>query len=518
MLPHRFTVVAVLAFAPAVTAQMSGTFYINPLLPLTSSTFPSFADATAELAAQGVGGPCEFLVYDDGGPYTEANAFTTSNVTYGTSDAVLTMTSWTGSSSTNRVTFRAAPGERPVLDATGVAMGVFWGGADYVTLKGLEIRNATFDGITLYAEAQHGIAADPIIDECRVHDCNGTAVTVYGNSAQPANTLIQNCTFWSCQLTGGGGFGTLARNGYVSGRRSNGTRIVHNTFYVDTIGSNTSSYAVIAVTCSSTAEVPFDEISNNVFVKLAGSSAPMFRFSTPAGSTNPLPLVCDSNCFHDLSGGIFALHGDGAGTTASTIVDWMLLGRDTGSVSGDPLLRDVANDDFHLTAASPCIDASTLSTGVAIDADGQARTAPEDIGSDEFSAGDYQLVGAGCAGTGGLVPAIAPWSWPFLGNPEFVIGYTDAMPNSYAGMFGSLGLSPVPLPLGFGCDALLDPNSLVALAAAATGPAGTSSVRFAVPNNPNLAGVNIAYQGLVLDAGAPLSFTVSNAIDVTFDF
>ncbi|MGK0303762.1 MAG: hypothetical protein ACI89X_004661, partial [Planctomycetota bacterium] len=313
----RLLSISLIALAGTATAQMSGTYLINPLLPLGPATFPSFADATAALTAQGVNGPCQFLIYDDGGDYTESSTFVT-NSAYLNNDAVLVMTSWTGASASNRITFRAAPGERPVLDATGQSMGVFWGGADFVTLEGLEIRNPTFDGITLYAESSHGVALDPIIDSCRIHHCNGTAITVYGNASQPANTLVQNCAMWSCQLTGGGTFSTTGRFGYISSRRSNGTRIVHNTFFVDTLAQNNANYCVIGARCSSGSEVPFAEISNNIFVKLVSPAAPIFRVHTPTGSNSPLPTICDSNCFFDVSGGTFATHGPTASLTANT--------------------------------------------------------------------------------------------------------------------------------------------------------------------------------------------------------
>ena len=514
----RFLSASLLALSCTATAQMSGTYLINPLLPLGPSTFPTFADATAALTAQGVGGPCEFLIYDDGGDYNESNAFVTTNGTYLNNDAVLTLTSWTGASASNRITFRAAPGERPVLDASGRSMGIFWGGADYVTVQGLEIRNAAFDGVCMYAEASHGIALNAIIDSCRIHHCNGTAITIYGNSSQPANTLVQNCTMWSCQLTGGGAFSTTGRFGDISSRRANGTRIVHNTFFVDTLSNNNANYCVIGARCSSVSEVPFAEISNNIFVKLVSAAAPMMRFYTPAGSTSPFPTVSDSNCFFDASGGIFATYDANAALIANTFGDWQLLGQDAQSLALDPQLRDVANDDFHLNPGSPCIDASTLAAGVAIDFEGQPRLATNDIGADEHSNANYTLLGTGCAGTGGTTPKLDLWSWPFLGNQDFTVGFEDVPPSSIVGLFGSLGVSPVALPIGAGCDAYLDPISAVALTATTSSPAGAASIVLPLPNNPAFIGFNIGYQGLVLDAGAALGFTVTNGIDTIFDF
>jgi hypothetical protein len=496
-------------------AQLSGTYLINPLIPTGGNTFSSFADATAELLAQGVAGPCEFLVFDDGGPYTESSPMGT-GVTYGTNDAVLVMTSWTGSSAANRVTFRPAPGERPVIDATGRAMGVFWGGADYVTLQGFEVRNATYDGISLFAETANGVANDPIIDSCRVHDCGSAGITIYGNSPNPTNTLVQNCTLWSCQTNNSGAFTTTSRFGYITTRRTINTRIVHNTFFVDTASGQ--DFCVIGSRTSSAGEMPYAEISNNVIFKTAGAGRPIFRFHTPATSSFPIPPICNGNCFFDATTSPFAEYGDAAATVAATFASWQQTGADATSQVADPQFRDLNTDDFHLQGTSPCRDAATVVAGVAADADGQPRVAPADLGADEFSAGDYTLVGAGCPGVGGAITSIDLWSWPFLGNPQLTIGFEDAPANAIVGLFGSLGLSPVPLTIGGGCDAYLDPGSLVVLAGSLTSSVGETSVFFPVPANASFAGFNLAYQGLVLDATTTLGFTVTNAIDVTFDF
>jgi hypothetical protein len=129
----------------------------------------------------------------------------------------------------------------------------------------------------------------------------------------------------------------------------------------------------------------------------------------------------------------------------------------------------------------------------------------------------YTLIGSGCAGSG-LAPKLDLWSWPFLGNQNFAIGFEDTPPSSIVGLFGSLGVAPTPLSLGAGCNAYLAPASLVALAATTGSSAGSGSFVFPVPNNPAFVGFNIGYQGLALDAGAPLGFTVTNGIDTTFDF
>jgi hypothetical protein len=514
MLPLRHLVP--FAFAASATAQLAGLYTINPVLPTIGNNFMSLADATSALASQGVAGPVFFELYDDAGPFTEATPFATTSGPYAPNTAVLVMSSWTGASTTNRVTFRPAPGESPVFDATGRSMGVFWGGADYVTLQGIEIKNAIHDAISLYAEQTHGIAQDPIIDGCILHDCGGTGVTIYGNTPPPTNTLVQNCAMWHLQLTNAGSFNTTGRFGYVTTRRSTGTRIVHNTFVADTgVGS---SFCVIGSYPSAVTEIPYAEVSNNIVVKLANASAPIYRINSPSGAAALVPVIDDSNCFFDTSSGPFALWNTNGTTVAATLLDWQLgAQRDLLSLAADPLLRSIAGHDLHLTVLSPCRDASTVVANVLLDVDGQVRTVPADIGADEFSAATATSVGTGCAGSGNLAPSLHA-NWPFLGNPNFTLR-AEAMPAGAIGVwFGSVGLAAVPIPFGAGCTIYLDPTTLVSLAAQFAGPAGTASVVYALPANPAFIGVDIAYQVLALDAGAPLGFTFTNAVDVIFDF
>ncbi|MBL8756774.1 MAG: right-handed parallel beta-helix repeat-containing protein [Planctomycetes bacterium] len=505
-----------LASLSALPAQLAGTYTVNPTWPASSTNFATLFDATTALAAQGVAGAVEFLLYDDAGPFNEAAPFTTANTggLWAPNTAVLTMTSWVGASPSNRITWKPAPGERPVFDATGRAMGVFWGGADYVTLQGIEIRNAPFDGVSLYAESTHGVAFDPTIDGCTVHDCGGTAVTVYGNSSYPVNTLVQNCTFWRCQLTNSGAFNGTGRFGYVCTRRSTNTRIVHNTFVADTLANGT--ICVIGAYPSGTTEQPYAEISNNVIVKSASAASPVIRINGVTGSTFLVPPVCDSNCFFDTSGGPFAQWGAGGTTVATTLFDWQTNAlRDLASLAADPQFRDGANRDYHLAGNSPCIAGSTIAAGVAVDRDGQTRTVPEDLGADEFTAGTWAVLGTGCAGSG-PAPQLG-CDEPFLGNPSFGL-YTDTgLPGSISVLFGALAPALPPLPFG-NCTIYLDTSSAVGLAVGLAGATGVTSVAFTLPANPAFVNLQLDYQALVLDAAAPLGFVLSNGLDVVFSF
>lgn len=502
--------------AAPLAAQLAGNYTINPDWPAAGTNYTSFAAAVADLAALGVASPVFFDVFDDAGPYNEGSPFTTANGSHAPNTAVLAMGSWAGTSSTNLVTFRAAPGEAPILDATGRAMGVFWGGADYVTIEGFEIRSASYDAVSLYAESTHGVAYDPIIRRCRIHDCGGTGVTIYGNTAFPVNTLVESNFFWRLQLTNNGSFNTTGRFGYVTTRRSTNTRIVHNTFLMDT-GVGSSCCAIGAYPSGAT-EIPYAEISNNVVLKTAAAGTPILRIQSPAGG--PLPTVSNSNCFYDLTASPFALYGTNAATIAATLIDWQTnTGRDLQSLWADPALRDLATPDLHLQLTSPCFTASTVDFGSTTDIDGQPRAISRDMGADEISGALLASVGAGCPGTGALSPVLWSNSWPFLGNPSFGLLGRNLPPFAPMFTFVSFGTTTTPYVVGAGCNVYLQLAYLTALPVlAGAGTGGTASVVINWPNNAAYVGVNFGFQAMVIDAGAPLGLTLTNALDVVLGF
>lgn len=511
---HLHHLVAAALLAVPAAAQMVGFYTINPTWPTTGLNFASFADATAALATQGLAGPVFFEVYDDAGPYNEASSFVSASGSHAPNTAVLVMSTWPGSSSANRVTFRPAAGEAPVIDATGRAMGVFWGGADYVTLEDFEIRNAPFDAVSLYAEVTHGVAYDPIIRRCRMHDCGGTGVTVYGNTAYPVNTLIEGNFFWRLQLTNTGSFNTTGRFGYVTTRRSTNTRVVHNTFLMDT-GVGSSCCAIGAYPSGAT-EIPYAEVSNNIVLKTGAAGKPIFRFQGASGTTMQIPTISESNCFYDLTTSPFALYGASAGTTAATLLDWQTnAARDLQSPWADPQLHNTATGNLHILPTSPCLGTSTVDFGATTDIDDQPRTVSRDIGADEFSGANIGSFGTGCPGTGSAIPVLWSNEWPFLGNQQFAM-IVDNMPvNAPMFLFVSFGVTGNPFPVGAGCNVYLPLAYLTALPIVATSTAaGSASVVVPWPANPAYAGVNFGFQSMVIDAGAPLGITLTNALNV----
>ncbi len=130
-------------------------------------------------------------------------------------------------------------------------------------------------------------------------------------------------------------------------------------------------------------------------------------------------------------------------------------------------------------------------------------------------------VGTGCPGTGSISPALSSSAFPVIGNLLFHVDVSQGPPGATALLYLSIGLAPAPLNVGFGCNAYLDLSTMLALVGAGLLPLGpvvldTSGIGIfpvPVPPDPTLAGVHVGFQAVILDAGAPLTITLTNALD-----
>ena len=187
-----------------------------------------------------------------------------------------------------------------------------------------------------------------------------------------------------------------------------------------------------------------------------------------------------------------------------------------GNFDLDPLFKDVANGDFHLTLASPCRNAGSAALYALLptDFDRQPRAGDTqvDIGADEFypilmSSGDDLSLEVLVDGAGlGVTPQVAPpqsivttllWSpngnfsglTPLLAGQFYVNGQPPSSPPGFpyvhldpvtagvifdgasAGLFGPIVLSSFPISLNFqtpvGLGGLTFRTQLVCLTAAA---------------------------------------------------
>jgi hypothetical protein len=539
MTPSRRLVAsfAYLAAAAALPAQLSGLYTIHPQRPVSATNFQNLYSAVDALAAGGVAGPVVFELYDDGGPFTDPMTFYSAshpvyggNLSLGNGLCVLRLAQWAGVSATNTVTFRAAPGESPVLDATGKACGVYHNGADYVTLERLEIRGAAFDAVNLYTTGAQNALGNRIVG-CLIRNCGGVGVLTYGNSGAVNDTLIANNVFSNLMTTGGGSFSGFIRDGYVAGRRDNNTQILFNTFLVTSLagGSTTTPAFVIGNYPSGTNYTAFTKVEGNLIVKSV-SAGVVYNFQTSAATTAPtLPVSCDWNDHWTPGGGNFA---KGAATVYATLAAWQTAtSKDLTSISADPGVAGCETPAYRLGDASPCVDAAaTTSTApeLLLDRQGWPRVGLFDIGADEWqgaAAACADYVGSGGAGAGGLISTLLAPQPPYVGNFGFAFDLPRTPAGSAVALFVAFGLEPVPVFYGAGNRSYLSQADLAAMMGgpyypflAGTGaPGGGLSLSAPIPAGPGLAGLTLHFQASVDEPGSALGYVLTNALSLTFN-
>ncbi|MSR74780.1 MAG: right-handed parallel beta-helix repeat-containing protein [Planctomycetes bacterium] len=516
-------------------AQMSGLRTINPSLPSAGTNYADFASAVAALQSSGVNGPVVFEVYDDAGAFTAPMTFNTVNVVWTTTlpsivagangTAVLVLADWAGSSALNTVTFRAAAGEHPVLDANGQSMGIFWNGADHTSVEGLEIRGAVYDAISIYSEAQHGQVINASVRRCRIHDCGGSGVVIYGNLPHPQNVLLESNFFWNLQQTNAGGFNTLARFGYVSWRRQNGLIIRGNTFAVTSAAGGL--FAVLGSNPGSSNETAPISISDNIVIKYAAASRPILTLQD-IGTQSGIPQVMDHNCWNDATGAPLAHSGPSGNVVSLNLNAWRSVSaRELQSMDTDPQLIDPIQGNLHVAAGSAVIGAGTSGSS-AMDIDGDVRDYAPDIGADEVTLGQLpavQVLGAGSLNSSGAVALLSSPQLPTLGNTGFAMVLDQAPANTNAWVFASVGTAAQPVTIAAGCHVWLELQSMMILVQAGVAPlgplptsaSGSTAFTLPLPQDPALAGLVLGMQAVMLDSGVANGFALSNALRLTLN-
>lgn len=127
--------------------------------------------------------------------------------------------------------------------------------------------------------------------------------------------------------------------------------------------------------------------------------------------------------------------------------------------------------------------------------------------------------GSGTPGTGGLVPVLSNVNgFPFTGNLVFGLRTSNAVGGGIAVLAHAAGPGP-GFPL-LGGVVWLDIGTAVVFAVQfLSGPAGVAGAgavnkTFLLPPNPSLDGLDISFQSVVLDAGGPAGYAMSQGLSI----
>lgn len=420
-----FTVVLSALIAGPAAAQLSGAYTVDSTLATGGGNYASFTDAVSALVAQGVSGPVTMTVFNGTGPY----------LGFGIGSAI------TGASSTNTITFTAAPGNSPVVSGPAGAnlqtiklgtAATAGSGPSHIRLVGLTVQGAPSGAAILAAGCDNlrisgctalncgaGIyfvfTVNSVVEDCdisgcamtpgtpgsltyvggitcyssanynliqrnRVHDCpsNGIFLGAGGsNTAQVWNNVVINNFVWNCP--GSGTYG-----GGITLRRITNSTISNNSVLMP-VGSTFTGLHIQASTLAVVPPVgPAAEISNNV-VRHEGSGA-CVGFDV---TTAVVPLVFDYNHYDAAGTGPV---GKVATTNFATLAAWQacaapnLAGLEQNSIAGPAGF--LSSSDLHITPASAAFNTGSTVTLVTDDIDAQGRPIAgiPDRGADETPA------------------------------------------------------------------------------------------------------------------------------------
>jgi parallel beta-helix repeat protein len=341
-------------------SSMAGNFDVGG----GNNDYPTIIAAIQAVVTNGVGGPIIFNVYDDPGPY----------------DGQVDIPALAGSSPTNTVTIRPAPGEHPVVTNTiGTSSTTgncfYLTGGDYITIRGMEMTGCYYHGIYNYYSPDssnhnrfisnyvHDFGAS--VSASGIYLYRGAYCDVIGNEIDGDYYGINNYygehNFIANNM--------VYDNDYYGIRAYSGS---NNEYYHNSV-LNSTHYGIYHYAGTGTI------IENNIFYQAGSGSIYAFYNS---GTT--LPVISDYNDLYAPSANVGYYSG-----AQATLADWQAAtGLDANSISADPLFVSMTDTpDLHITiiVPSPVDDAGTPIASVTIDIDGDARDPVEpDIGCDEF--------------------------------------------------------------------------------------------------------------------------------------
>jgi hypothetical protein len=351
---------------------------------------------------------------------------------------------------------------------------------------------------------------------------------VYANSGTLDNTTISNNFFHTLVTsTNRGGFSGFVRDGYVAGRRDSGTRILNNTFLIDTLGAanDVSVAGVIEYHDGSANRTGITHIEGNIFNKTTTNGV-VFKFYMSA--LNPTPSPFTNNCYWpDSSGTNFA---DWFGAFFPTASNWIQnSGVDVQSFAADPqFVSSTVPFDLHVQPFSPCVGVMPTIPGVTVDYDGDPRLQTlTSIGADEYVSGctvfEYETnnlvlsavvnntVGSACS------PAILnlPYSFPanaVIASPNVGYGYEAIFANASivpasAGAFVTGNGQLLNVPLNAGAPFFLNGGAVPSFASPFP---GTISAPFLTPPQNLLLSMQVA----IIDPTHPDFVRLSQATEL----
>lgn len=274
-------------------------------------------------------------------------------------------------------------------------------------------------GITIDGHAHNGTIDHTLIEDNAISSPVGGPIRIIAEAAAPG-------------IVGPSPAGDVISN----------TQIINNVINPTTSGAGGLSLTGGNTTTSPPNRVSGVTIENDTIVNDQGNANLFDSYpNAPGASGNRITDVTIRNSilYEPFGIPIWVSSGSmGAGVhlAPDVITNSLVSGRGwagtNGNINGDPLFVNASAGDFHLTAASPAINAGTTIGAPSFDLDGVRRDAQPDIGAFEFGAIPHPLLTVIAAQLGGT---------------------------------GTVTSNPAGINCGTACRARFDPNATITLTA-----------------------------------------------------
>jgi len=312
---------------------------------------------------------------------TDDYVFEVYNGTYNTSAGFWSKNTGGGSYT---ITFRAASGQSPTLNASGV-----------IIVDAGSTPRVKFEGLTFYCASGKWscFRIGSGCDGWRIQNCyltggtgdvpagvfvyNGTNDTVVGNTFDGKGWCVNGVVVW-----GTSGNGAVIANNYFFNHTTTGIGLGgypswmnghanSKVYYNTVVSSGSQPHCIYDYTAGSGRA---STIYNNILVQGYSSGYCYYRANSYTG------LTSNYNCFYKPAGGTVGYYnGD------QNWAGWNTQGFDLNGTPSDPKLGVVP--DYHIGVGSSCIDKGTATvTWPTVDIEGNSRSigSAPDIGCDEY--------------------------------------------------------------------------------------------------------------------------------------
>jgi hypothetical protein len=254
--------------------------------------------------------------------------------------------------------------------------------------KNVTIRNVELDGnsdVSVDGGPEDGLRVNYcdylVVEHCYIHDFRQCSIPKAAHEDAVQMPSGDHCTF-RYNIFANSGMLLFLGDPAWNDQWVNGAVIEHNLFYCDS-GIGRGTYNGIDLKGTNRYGTDTTRIENNTFFIRSNESSRRCLYFSVTGKSNPANTwFCNNIIYNSNVGDVRQIphHSNNCYYNPFNPRDTL---SEPGGITSDPLFMDYAKNDFHLQAASPCIDKGTRAAWK-YDLDGNPVTGIPDMGCFEY--------------------------------------------------------------------------------------------------------------------------------------